>query len=80
MLSLVGCDKQVAEGEVQQRMSNTLSFGYVYSAKPLTWQEHCYTHDREQHPLVHRHFNTVRKNCGKCSASQSDAFRKLTAN
>ena len=57
ILGLVGSAKQVAEGEIQRRMSSILSFGYheLFSAKALTWQEHCYRQDREKPPLVHRH-------------------------
>ena len=65
MLGLLGSAKQVAEERIQQWINNTLSFGNVYSAKPLTWEEHCYRHDREQHPYVHRHFNAVREYCGE---------------
>ena len=50
ILGLLGLGKLVAEGEIQQRMNNTQSirYSYVFSAKPFTWQEHCYKQDREQ--------------------------------
>ena len=82
ILGLLGLDKLVAEGDIQQRMCNTLSirYSYVFSAEPFTWQEHCYKQDHGQPSLVVRwHFNTVSESFGNytCSISCHSQVEKL---